>query len=402
MLRKHVVSLAVFVAAGAAMLSACGSQDLAQGNPVPAASNAADSTPLNLLQGTGKSNNAAANTGDWAPAGAPASVAQKWVQLTASKAGNLNPVIVDGKGMTLYRFDNDTSNPPKSNCNGDCAKTWPPVEIAPGGKIFIAGVKKADVGVVKRDDGYLQVTIKGHAIYRFNKDTKPGDTKGQGVGGTWFGVQPNGEKSGVGTGTTTAPPTGSGSAALSATSAILFDDANFSDNGASQGVTGPDCQAVPRPRVASSITTDGTLKLWTGPNCTGQSVVINGDVANLGDIGFDNAILSLRFAPSGTAPSSTQTSTPNAGGGATTLTATSAILDSGKNLSEPDGSQGIGGPGCQNVGNPKGVSSIQASGTYKIWTGADCTGKSMIVTGNQLDLGPIGFDKAVASIRFAG
>lgn len=396
MLRKHVVSLAVFVAAGAAMLSACGSQDLAQGTPVPAAANTADSTALNLLQGTGKSNNAPADTGDWAPAGAPASVVQKWVQLTAGKAGNLNPVIVDGKGMTLYRFDNDTSNPPKSNCNGDCAKTWPPVEVAPGGKIFIAGVKKADVGVVKRDDGNLQVTIKGHPIYRFSKDTKPGDTKGQGVGGTWFGVQPNGEKSGVGTGATTAPPTGPASSTLSATSAILFDDANFSDNGASQGVVGPDCQTVPRPRVASSITTDGTLKLWTGPNCTGQSMVINGDVADLGAIGFDNAVLSLRFAPSGGA----QTSTPNTG--ATTLTATSAILDSGKNLSEPNGSQGIGGPGCQNVGNPKQVSSIQASGTYKIWTGADCTGKSMIVTGNQLDLSAIGFDKAVASIRFAG
>jgi hypothetical protein len=162
-------------------------------------------------------------------------------------------------------------------------------------------------------------------------------------------------------------------------------------------VAGPGCQPVARPGVTSSITTDGTLKLWTGDNCTGKSVVINGDVRDLASIGFDNAIRSVRFGDGGGTTTPPTTTTKNN----SNLTATSAILDSGKNLQEPDGSQAVAGHGCQNVGNPSGVSSIQADGTYKLWTGPNCTGKSMIVTGNQLDLSAIGFDKMVASIRFA-
>jgi len=149
----------------------------------------------------------------------------------------------------------------------------------------------------------------------------------------------------------------------------------------------------------SSISVNGSLKIWTGPNCTGKSAIITEDVLDLSTIGFDNNITSVFFGPAATggAPAST----PAAGGGAAALTATSAILNSGKNLSEPDGSQGVSGHGCVNVAHPDQVSSIQADGTYKLWTGKDCTGKSMIVTGNQNDLSAIGFDKMVASIRFA-
>ncbi|QUQ69253.1 COG4315 family predicted lipoprotein [Kutzneria sp. CA-103260] len=404
MSRKHVVSLAALVAAGAAMLAACGSQEATQPQtPPPAASNAADSTPLNLLQGTAKSNNAPANTGDLAPQGAPAPVAQQWVQLAAGKAGDLSPVITNGAHKVLYVFDKDEPN--KSNCTDQCKVTWPPVEVAKGGKVFIAGIAKSAVGFIKRpDDGNLQITLNGHPLYTFSKDVKPFDTNGEGVQNIWWASQPDGSRNFGGKtppgstppATSTTQPTGSPTAALTAKSAILFDDANFSDNGASQGVAGPGCQAVPRPGVTSSITTDGTLKLWTGPNCTGKSVVINGDVANLASIGFDNNIQSVRFGDGGGSTTTTTTNPANAN-----LTATSAILDSGKNLSEPDGSQGVSGHGCVNVAHPDQVSSIQADGTYKIWTGKDCTGKSMIVTGNQNDLSAIGFDKMVASIRFA-
>ena len=39
----------------------------------------------------------------------------------------LGEVVTDSAGMTLYRFDKDTAEPPKSNCDGDCATAWPPV-----------------------------------------------------------------------------------------------------------------------------------------------------------------------------------------------------------------------------------------------------------------------------------
>jgi hypothetical protein len=82
------------------------------------------------------------------------------------------------------------------------------------------------------------------------------------------------------------------------------------------------------------------------------------------------------------------------------LTATSAILDSGKNFSEPDGSSGVSGRGCQNVPGTIEVRSIDASGTYQIWSGPNCTGRSAIVTDRIADLEPLGFDRQVASIRF--
>ena len=83
---------------------------------------------LALLCGTAKSNNSEANTGDWAvPNGglaveAARQSAQRWVQLTASRAGDLNPEVVNGAGLTLYRFDKDSTNPPASTCKrGMCA-----------------------------------------------------------------------------------------------------------------------------------------------------------------------------------------------------------------------------------------------------------------------------------------
>ncbi|MFD8993517.1 hypothetical protein [Streptomyces abikoensis] len=297
-----IVSVAT---SGVLLLSACGAEDkdgsasassaaapaAGQGKAAEAGSSAGQG--LSLLSGTAKTNNAAPQTGDWAvEPGKPATKpeAQRWVQLSASKAGALNPVVVNGAGFTLYRFDKDSANPSKSTCNGDCASTWPPVVVAPGGKVFLDGVEKSKVGTVKRDDGMLQVTVGGWPVYRFSKDTKPGETKGQGVGGTWFGVTPDGKKAGGGAGGNT----GSGSPQPKpATSVVLFDERNFGDP--SQGLAGKGCQNVARDNVASSLQVQGSLKIWSERNCTGRSKVVNGDVADLATIGFDNDISSVFF-----------------------------------------------------------------------------------------------------------
>ncbi|WP_244203880.1 SCO0930 family lipoprotein [Streptomyces tricolor] len=98
----------------------------------------------------------------------------------------------DGSGLTLYRFDKDTANPPKSNCADDCATTWPPVpaEDATAG----AGIDKALLGEVTRPDGTKQLTIDGWPAYRYAKDVNAGDVNGQGVGGKWFALAPSGKK----------------------------------------------------------------------------------------------------------------------------------------------------------------------------------------------------------------
>jgi predicted lipoprotein with Yx(FWY)xxD motif len=118
-----------------------------------------------------------------------------WVQLSAVTSPPLNaPHLININQASLYRFDTDTTNPPRSNCNDACATKWPPVTIKEGGNVYLAGVDPKKVGAIRRQDGDVQVTIGGQPIYRFSGDLNPGDLKGQGIDGTWFAVGPKGEK----------------------------------------------------------------------------------------------------------------------------------------------------------------------------------------------------------------
>jgi predicted lipoprotein with Yx(FWY)xxD motif len=114
------------------------------------------------------------------------------VELNATENAQIGTYLADGAGRTLYVFDNDTARPPKSNCNDDCAKAWPPLLIKSPGKIYPKGVNPKIVGYVERADGHCQVTVNGHPVYYFIADAKPGDINGQGVNGKWFAVAPNG------------------------------------------------------------------------------------------------------------------------------------------------------------------------------------------------------------------
>ncbi|MEU4335979.1 hypothetical protein AB0F59_15375 [Micromonospora lupini] len=116
------------------------------------------------------------------------------VQLRATNQADIGTYVADGRGMTLYRFDKDSAKPSKATCAGDCAKTWPPLLISSPGQIYPDGVDPQLVGYVERPDGTCQVTIGGWPVYRFAKDTAPGDIRGQGVGGTWFAVAPTGDR----------------------------------------------------------------------------------------------------------------------------------------------------------------------------------------------------------------
>ena len=90
--------------------------------------------------------------------------------------------LVDAKGMTLYIFDRDAAG--KSNCNGPCATNWPPMQAAGDAK------PSGDWTIVTRDDGGKQWAYKGKPLYLFSKDTKPGDTTGDGVNSVWHIAAP--------------------------------------------------------------------------------------------------------------------------------------------------------------------------------------------------------------------
>ncbi|KAB1150038.1 hypothetical protein F7R91_04275 [Streptomyces luteolifulvus] len=284
---------------GHGLLSACGGNDATDAG-AGASSSVSGGSELSFQNGTAKQNNAPAKTGDFAPDAAPAvaakkPVARKWVQLSAGRAGQLDPVVVNGAGFTLYRFDKDTADPSKSNCSGECATTWPPYLVARGGKVFLDGIDKSAIGFIERD-GAFQVTLGGWPVYLFNKDTKSGDTNGQGVGGTWFGVKPDGEKAGDGqagadSGSDAGADAGSdpGPKASPASSATFFQGPNFADP--SQGVAGPGCRNV---RFSGSLQAGGALKIWDGANCTGNVRIVNGNVQDLSGIGF-GTVKSVRF-----------------------------------------------------------------------------------------------------------
>jgi predicted lipoprotein with Yx(FWY)xxD motif len=116
------------------------------------------------------------------------------VVLSANGTAQLGTVVIDGEGYTLYRYERDTANPPAATCADECATTWPPVLAEPGAPLTLEGVQEAAVGTVTRPDGAVQLTLGGWPLYRFTGDPQPGATTGQGAGGTWFAVTPDGGK----------------------------------------------------------------------------------------------------------------------------------------------------------------------------------------------------------------
>ncbi|MFF5176296.1 hypothetical protein ACFY3U_27250 [Micromonospora sp. NPDC000089] len=100
--------------------------------------------------------------------------------------------VVTINGMTAYRFEVDDNKPSHVNCLNDCLITWPPA-LSDGSEIKVSGIDRSLVGTVKREDGYEQVTLAGWPLYRFVEDKVPTDTEGEGVGGNWSVVKPDGK-----------------------------------------------------------------------------------------------------------------------------------------------------------------------------------------------------------------
>ena len=106
---------------------------------------------------------------------------------TNPKLGN---ILVGSSGMTLYEFTGDTIG--VSNCNNTCIETWPPLGV-PGGLSPVMGYGVGgDLSTIIRPDGSMQVTLNGAPLYYFTGDKIPGDANGQGFGGKWFAVAPDG------------------------------------------------------------------------------------------------------------------------------------------------------------------------------------------------------------------
>ncbi|MGN9776584.1 COG4315 family predicted lipoprotein [Micromonospora sp. H33] len=128
---------------------------------------------------------------DVAPQQPPANV-DLTERLIGKKVARMGSVVTDQDGWILYRFDKDTNDPAASNCVDKCAEVWPPALT--DGEPQLNNVTDDLVGTITRQDGTRQITLDGWPLYRYIGDKKPGQWKGQGVGGTWFVVAPDGKK----------------------------------------------------------------------------------------------------------------------------------------------------------------------------------------------------------------
>ena len=94
-------------------------------------------------------------------------------------------------GMTLYYYTPDTvgtgSTPPVSACSGGCLQAWP--AFVAGGTVLPSKVAAA-LTSFDRGGGVMQSAWKGHPLYLYATDKKPGDTIGDKVGNVWFVVDP--------------------------------------------------------------------------------------------------------------------------------------------------------------------------------------------------------------------
>jgi len=90
--------------------------------------------------------------------------------------GEWREVLTDNQGMTLYYNDQGKKGAPA--CKGSCTKDWKPLFLGdtaprPTGESNIT----AYLDTLSRNGG-KQVEVKGHPLYTFSKDQRPGQVRG--------------------------------------------------------------------------------------------------------------------------------------------------------------------------------------------------------------------------------
>lgn len=108
---------------------------------------------------------------------------------SATVAGKTETILVDAKGMTLYYFTPDKGG--KITCTGACLAAWPPLLLAGGTSVPHSSDVTGTFTTLANPDGKgTQILYNSWPLYYWQKDQKPGDTTGQGVGGKWFVATP--------------------------------------------------------------------------------------------------------------------------------------------------------------------------------------------------------------------
>ncbi|GEM_PF-814185 len=110
---------------------------------------------------------------------------------SASSSGLGEQIAVNAQGRTLYVLSPET--PHHLLCkSSECLKFWPLLTVSSHKTKLKAGSGvHGRLGILRRSNGMLQVTLRGLPLYRYSGDHASGQTNGQGIhsfGGTWHAM----------------------------------------------------------------------------------------------------------------------------------------------------------------------------------------------------------------------
>jgi predicted lipoprotein with Yx(FWY)xxD motif len=98
---------------------------------------------------------------------------------------------VNAQGRTLYALSPETTTHLLCK-SSQCLAFWPPLTVPSRTTKLKAGSGvHGRLGVLRRSNGVLQVTLRGLPLYRFARDRGKNEANGQGIqsfGGTWRAV----------------------------------------------------------------------------------------------------------------------------------------------------------------------------------------------------------------------
>jgi predicted lipoprotein with Yx(FWY)xxD motif len=110
---------------------------------------------------------------------------------SAANAKFNEKIVVDGHGRTLYVLSPETAHHLLCK-SGECLKLWPPLTVRSRmAKLTAAPGVHGHLGILRRENGLLQVTLSGLPLYRFSGDGAKGAANGESIksfGGTWHAI----------------------------------------------------------------------------------------------------------------------------------------------------------------------------------------------------------------------
>jgi predicted lipoprotein with Yx(FWY)xxD motif len=82
-------------------------------------------------------------------------------------------IVVNSRGFAVYTLTGDSRSHPECTKANGCFSFWPPLTVSSPKKLSKAPGIKGRLGVWHRN-GFFQVTLAGHPLYRYSLDTQGG------------------------------------------------------------------------------------------------------------------------------------------------------------------------------------------------------------------------------------